>query len=157
MKWRLFRRHFNCIFLNERFCMFITVSLKYVPNGATDNKLELVHVMTWHREGDKPLYESVMTIYVHLTAKGAYSLLGLNMLTTTKDCRLKWPFSATYTLKTGDLLKLQQFSCSHRDETPHISRSIMKTRRGTMPVVERFHNRRYTMDSAKKYLFDPNS
>ena len=33
---------FRCIFVNEKFCILIKISLKFVPNGPTDNKPALV-------------------------------------------------------------------------------------------------------------------
>ena len=36
---------------------FIQIELKLVPNGAIDNKSELVQIMAWHQMGNKPLSE----------------------------------------------------------------------------------------------------
>ena len=33
---------FQCIFLNEKFCILIQISLKFVPKGPTDNNPALV-------------------------------------------------------------------------------------------------------------------
>ena len=33
---------FRCIFVNEKFCIFIKISLKFVPKGPIDNNLALV-------------------------------------------------------------------------------------------------------------------
>ena len=52
---------FRCIFVNERFCISIQISLKFDPRGLIDNKPALVQVMAWRRTGDKPLPESVLT------------------------------------------------------------------------------------------------
>ena len=52
---------FKCIFLNEKFCIVIWISLKFVPKGPIDNKWSLVQVMAWHRTGDKPLPGPMMT------------------------------------------------------------------------------------------------
>ena len=59
-------RHFTddilkCIFMNDMFYVLIGISLKFVPNGPVDNKPALVEVMAWHRPGDKPLPESMLT------------------------------------------------------------------------------------------------
>ena len=51
---------FKCIFMNEKFCISIRISLKFVPNGPIDNKLPLVQVMAWHWTDDKPLPEPMM-------------------------------------------------------------------------------------------------
>ena len=49
---------FKCIFMNEKFCIFIQSSItfvcKFVPKGSNDNKSSLVYVMAWHRIGSKP-------------------------------------------------------------------------------------------------------
>ena len=52
---------FNCIYLNENDRILIQISLKYVPRCPIDNKAALVQVMGWHRIGDKPLSEPVLT------------------------------------------------------------------------------------------------
>ena len=52
---------FKYIFLNEKFCILIKISLKFVPKGPIDNNPALVQVMAWHRIGDKPLSEQMLT------------------------------------------------------------------------------------------------
>ena len=39
----------NCIFLNEKFCIFIKFSLKFAPKGPVDNNHELIQVMAPNR------------------------------------------------------------------------------------------------------------
>ena len=51
---------FKCIFLNEIFCIFIRISLKYVSIGPVINIAALVQMMAWHQTGDKPLSEPMM-------------------------------------------------------------------------------------------------
>ena len=48
-------------FHNEKFCILIQISLKFVPKGLIDNKSALVQAMAWRRTGDKPLPESMLT------------------------------------------------------------------------------------------------
>ena len=36
---------FRCIFLNEKFCILIKISLKFVPKGRIDNKPALAQIM----------------------------------------------------------------------------------------------------------------
>ena len=38
----LFNDNFRCIFVNEKFCILIEISLKQVPKGPTDNNPEMV-------------------------------------------------------------------------------------------------------------------
>ena len=52
---------FKCIFMNEKICISIQISLKFVPNGLLDSKMVLVQVMAWRRTGDKPLPEPILT------------------------------------------------------------------------------------------------
>ena len=59
-------RHFpgdilSCIFINEKFCILIKISLKFVPKAPIDNIPALIQIMAWCRSGDKPLSESMLT------------------------------------------------------------------------------------------------
>ena len=49
---------FRCIFVNEKFCILVKISLKFVPK---DNNPALVQIMAWHRIGNKPLPEPMLT------------------------------------------------------------------------------------------------
>ena len=53
--------HFKCILINEKFCILIRISLKFVPKGPIDKKSALVHVMAWRWTGDKPLPKPMPT------------------------------------------------------------------------------------------------
>ena len=59
---------FKYIFMNEKFCILIRISLKFVPKGLISNKSALVQVMAWCRTGDKPLPEPMLTQFtdVHM-------------------------------------------------------------------------------------------
>ena len=52
---------FKCFLLNENAKILIQISLKLVPGSPIDNKSAFVQVMAWHRTGDKPLPEQMMT------------------------------------------------------------------------------------------------
>ena len=52
---------FKCIFMNETFCVFIQISLKFVPKGPIDNISVLVQEMAWHWKGNKSLSEPMLT------------------------------------------------------------------------------------------------
>ena len=54
---------FKSIF-NESVWISITISLKFVPKGRIDYKSALVQVMAWHRTGEKPLPESMLTKFI---------------------------------------------------------------------------------------------
>ena len=57
---RRFADIFRCILLNEKFCILIKISLKFVPKGPINNIPALVQIMAWRRPGDKPLSEPMM-------------------------------------------------------------------------------------------------
>ena len=52
---------FKCIFLDENDRILIQISVKFVPKSPIDNTPVLVQVMAWHRLGDKPLSEPMLT------------------------------------------------------------------------------------------------
>ena len=56
---------FRCILVNEKFCILIQISLKFVPKGPIDNKSALVQVMAWRRPGNIPLSEPINANPVH--------------------------------------------------------------------------------------------
>ena len=68
---------FKSIF-NESVWISITISLKFVPKGPIDYKSALVQVMAWHRTGEKPLPESILTQLIH---RRIYTALGGNKIT----------------------------------------------------------------------------
>ena len=51
---------FKCIFINEKFCILIQISLKFVLKSPIDDKSGLVQVMAWHLTGDKSLLEPIL-------------------------------------------------------------------------------------------------
>ena len=51
---------FKCIFMNEKFCVLIPISLKFVPKGPIKNIPALVQIMAWRLSGDKPLSEQML-------------------------------------------------------------------------------------------------
>ena len=51
---------FRCIFVNEKFCILIKISLKFVPKGPICNNPALVQIMACRRIGDKPLSEAML-------------------------------------------------------------------------------------------------
>ena len=51
---------FRCIFVNEKFCILMKISLKFVPKGPIDNNPALVQIMAWRRIGVKPLSETIL-------------------------------------------------------------------------------------------------
>ena len=53
--------NFKCIFLNENDRILILISLKFGLRSPIDNKSALVQIMVWHRTGDKPLTELMLT------------------------------------------------------------------------------------------------
>ena len=51
---------FSWIFLNEKFCILINISLTFVTKILIDNTAALVWIMAWRRTGDKPLSEPML-------------------------------------------------------------------------------------------------
>ena len=66
---------FSYIFVNEKFCILIKISLHLVPKGPMDNIPALVQIMAWHRIGDKPLSEPMLTRFTdaYMRHKGEMS------------------------------------------------------------------------------------
>ena len=60
---------FKCIFMNEKFCILIDISLKFVSKVRINNTPALDQIMAWRRTGDKPLPEpNADTVHWHLYA-----------------------------------------------------------------------------------------
>ena len=57
------RRHFEMHFLISKYCIFIPISLKFVPKELIDNKSALVQVMAWRRTGDRAVSESIVAYF----------------------------------------------------------------------------------------------
>ena len=51
---------FRSIFINEKFCILIKISLKFVPKGPIGNNPALVKMMAWRRKGNKPSSEPML-------------------------------------------------------------------------------------------------
>ena len=51
---------FKCIFMNEKFCILIRISLKFVPKGPINNIPALVQIMACRLIGAKPLFEPML-------------------------------------------------------------------------------------------------
>ena len=54
---------FNFIFMNEKLCILIRISLKFAPKGPVDNKSALVQA--WCRTDDKPLCEPMLAEFTN--------------------------------------------------------------------------------------------
>ena len=52
---------FRCIFVSEKSCILMKISLKFVSKCPIDNKWTLLQVMAWRRIGDKPFPELMLT------------------------------------------------------------------------------------------------
>ena len=66
---------FKCILLNENDKIPIELSLKLVPMSPIDKKPALAWVIAWHRTGDRPLPEPMMTQFTdaYMRHKGEMS------------------------------------------------------------------------------------
>ena len=54
--------------MNEKFCISIQISWKFVPEGPIDNKSALVQVMAWHRTGNKPFITKADLVHQRIYA-----------------------------------------------------------------------------------------
>ena len=58
---------FKCIFLFGNVCIWIMISLKFIPKVRINNIPALVQIMAWRRLGDKPLSEPmVVSLLTHI-------------------------------------------------------------------------------------------
>ena len=55
---------FKNIFVNEKFCILIDISLKLVPRGQISYIPALVQMTIWRRIGHKPLSEPMLTQFI---------------------------------------------------------------------------------------------
>ena len=60
-----------------------TISLKFIPKGPIDYKSALVQVVAWHRTGEKPSPESMLTQFTD--AYTMYTALGGNKKPRQED------------------------------------------------------------------------
>ena len=95
--------NFGCIFLNENNRVRIRISPKVVPRSSINNTPALFQAMAWHRTGDKPLPEPVLTqftdVYICGT-KGRWDKWShYNSLTNVSSLRNTW-WSSTLTQYT---------------------------------------------------------
>ena len=51
---------FKCIFLDENVQIAHKIWLMFAPKIPINNIPELVQIMAWHRQGEKPFSESIM-------------------------------------------------------------------------------------------------
>ena len=79
---------FKHIFLNENIMISIKISLKFVCKGRINNIPSLVHIMAWHRPGDKPLSESVMfSLLAHICVRRP------QWVKCSVVLNIEWPFA----------------------------------------------------------------
>ena len=62
--------------MNDKLCILIRISLKFVPKGPIDNKSAFIQVMAWRWTGAKPLSEPKLAQFTE-----AYVALGGDELT----------------------------------------------------------------------------
>ena len=74
---------FRCIFLDENVLNSIKVSLEFISKDAINNIPALVHIMAWHRPGNKPLSEPMMIILLpHICITGPQWVYDLDYIVT---------------------------------------------------------------------------
>ena len=90
------RRHFKCIFLNENVWTSIKILVKFIPKCRIDNIPALVQIMAWRRQGDKPLFESMM-------------VRSLTHICITRPQWVKWTLSDNHQTPYTFLCKIRKF------------------------------------------------
>ena len=63
---------FICIFVKQRWCILIEVSVKLVLNGPIDNNPALVKIRAWRRIGNKSLSEPMLTGFIDANMGGEF-------------------------------------------------------------------------------------
>ena len=79
---------FKCNFLNGNVWIQIKISLKFVPKGPINNVSALVQIMAWHRTGNKPLSEPMMTQFNDAYMRHSASMTQLSLF--TMQCIWAW-------------------------------------------------------------------
>ena len=57
---------FICIFMNEKFCILVKISLKFVSKGPIDSNPALVQIMAWRRIGANYLNQCWPSSLTHI-------------------------------------------------------------------------------------------
>ena len=84
---------FKSIFMNEKFCILIQISLKFGSKGLIDNKSVLVPVVAWRWTGDKLLSERVLTQFTDIyAAQGGGELNQILKCFCLTHCGLVTPY-----------------------------------------------------------------
>ena len=65
---------FICIFMKEKFCILIKISLKFLLKCPIDNNTALVQIMAWRRSADKPSSEPILSRFAYMRHWGEMSL-----------------------------------------------------------------------------------
>ena len=55
---------FRWVFMNEKFCILIRISLKVIPKGPIEDNPALAQIMAWRHTGDKPLSEPKLIQFI---------------------------------------------------------------------------------------------
>ena len=98
---------FKCVFMNEKFCILIQVSLKSVLKGPIDNTIAF-RVMAWCRTGHKPLPELMLTrftdAYMRHDARRRW-------VKSIGEMLHEWPRSLFTICHTSIYMKLSSATC----------------------------------------------
>ena len=66
---------FEYIFLKENACIFITISMKFVPKGPVNNIPPSVQIMAWRRPGNKPFSGPMIALFADAYMRHPASLI----------------------------------------------------------------------------------
>ena len=83
-KWTTFRgRHIQTYypFFNGNVWISTKISLKFVPKGPINNIPALLQIMSWRRQGDKPLSETMMvSLLMHICVTRPHWVNAINAI-----------------------------------------------------------------------------
>ena len=115
---------FKCIFVHEKFCISIKISVKFVPKGPIDNNLALAWIMAWRRIVYGVFSVSSKTYFAH---RQNYRSLDWSMLYFHEKCYCKKLFFICHGDTSVNVLqKLMNVTVPHV-YTAHVNMLLMAT------------------------------
>ena len=130
---------FRYIFMNEKLCILIKISLNFVLKGLINNNPALVLIMAWRRIGDKPLPGPMLTLFTD-----AYVALGGNVL------RKDWNIGCVTTNLTGQGIP---FRCNEKHYESDV-KCMIKLLCGSLEEWLRWQQVTHDMPYRISYLLD---
>ena len=86
---------FKCLSVNEKAWILNNISLKFVPKGLINNISALVQILAWHRLGDKPLSEPMLTQFTDACMRWVKEI-PISINSSDADHDVVWKGKVTY-------------------------------------------------------------